>query len=639
LEEIGDLGEKPYYYTDGVGTISRELGDMIWAELCKVRRDHGARSVPPSAYQIRFLGYKGMVAIDEELPGIKMCLRPSMRKFTGRDGEFAEIEIARAFDRPNYSYLNRPMVMILEDRGVKRQSFMSLQNSAVANTRTIHDSLAQFRHVLRLHSLGTSYRLSFIIERLVGLGLDINTKDPEKRLDNAFFARLRDFAMTHVLRDIKHSARIPIPNSYLLVGVADEGPAYVGKGYENVYILPEGKIFACVQETPDDKPKWLRGSCTISRSPLVHPGDIQRVFAIGEPPKDKLCLFKNLKNCVVLPSTATTGRSLCSCLGGGDLDGDLYDIVFHAPLLPTEEVKPAEYPPGEVRETDGGRPSTVDDICDFIVEYISSDILGLLSDKHLTIADQSKYGTSDTHCLKLAELCSQAVDYPKNGIPVDMERVPRFLIPYKPDWHAAEVAAPRRTDYYESDRALGHLYRAIEIEDPAAFFTRNLQTTSAPLTDPISVALKWRIQEHFPNYTEPDGKCFEISRLFQTYVDELSYICLTHTLTSASDVRLHEEEVVVGTILAKCSQRRLRKDRMHRVRTHSQVIVHEIQREFVGDLENASKDEIRASLVKAWAAWDFSLRNSPSFGANSFGLIALGIIFDCLDKLEYNTYL
>lgn len=215
-----------------------------------------------------------------------------------------------------------------------------------------------------------------------------------------------------------------------------------------------------------------------------------------------------------------------------------------------------------------------------------------------------------------------------------MERVPRFLIPYKPDWHAAEVAAPRRTDYYESDRALGHLYRAIEIEDPADFFTRNLQTTSAPLADPISVALKWRIQEQLPNYTEPDGICLEINKLFQIYVDELSYICLTHTLTSASDVRLHEEEVVVGTILAKCSQRRLRKDRMHRVRTHSQVIVHEIQREFIDDPVNASKDEIRAGLVKAWAAWDFSLRKSSNFGANSFGLIALGIIFDCLQKLD-----
>lgn len=29
-EEMPDLGDAPYEYTDGVGTISTELGDMIW---------------------------------------------------------------------------------------------------------------------------------------------------------------------------------------------------------------------------------------------------------------------------------------------------------------------------------------------------------------------------------------------------------------------------------------------------------------------------------------------------------------------------------------------------------------------------------------------------------------------------------
>lgn len=44
-----------------------------------------------------------MVAINHQLSGIKMCLRPSMNKFKGRDEEFAEIEIARAFERPNHA--------------------------------------------------------------------------------------------------------------------------------------------------------------------------------------------------------------------------------------------------------------------------------------------------------------------------------------------------------------------------------------------------------------------------------------------------------------------------------------------------------------------------------------------------------
>jgi hypothetical protein len=29
----------------------------------------------------------------------------------------------------------------------------------------------------------------------------------------------------------------------------------------------------CVQQSPDVDPIWLRGPCTISRSPVAHPGD------------------------------------------------------------------------------------------------------------------------------------------------------------------------------------------------------------------------------------------------------------------------------------------------------------------------------------------------------------------------------
>lgn len=136
------------------------------------------------------------------------------------------------------------MIMVLEDRGVKLQTFMRLQNKAVAEARTIHQALSQFRQVLEAHSLGTSYRLAFVIEQLIGLGLDINSLDPKQRIDSAFLSRVRHFAMSHVLRDIKHRARILIPDSWLLVGVADEGPAYAGReGYEHVYVLPAGHIF------------------------------------------------------------------------------------------------------------------------------------------------------------------------------------------------------------------------------------------------------------------------------------------------------------------------------------------------------------------------------------------------------------
>lgn len=134
--------------------------------------------------------------------------------------------------------------MVLEDLGVRREVFQELQNDAVAEARCIDESLANFRKVLDSHGLGRSYRLSYLLRRIEGdLKLNLRAKGRKKGIDNHFLRQLRQVAVTDVLREIKHSARIPIPDSFLLVGVADEGPAYKAAGHESVYILPEGHIY------------------------------------------------------------------------------------------------------------------------------------------------------------------------------------------------------------------------------------------------------------------------------------------------------------------------------------------------------------------------------------------------------------
>lgn len=54
-EEMDDLGTEPYIFTDGVGTISKELGDMIWDALCEDRDDGYRRNVQPSAVSVFIL--------------------------------------------------------------------------------------------------------------------------------------------------------------------------------------------------------------------------------------------------------------------------------------------------------------------------------------------------------------------------------------------------------------------------------------------------------------------------------------------------------------------------------------------------------------------------------------------------------
>lgn len=51
--------------------------------------------------------YKGVVAIDLQLEGIKMRLRPSMKKFDVPNVKKAEIEIVQPFGYPINAYLNR----------------------------------------------------------------------------------------------------------------------------------------------------------------------------------------------------------------------------------------------------------------------------------------------------------------------------------------------------------------------------------------------------------------------------------------------------------------------------------------------------------------------------------------------------
>jgi RNA-dependent RNA polymerase len=102
--------------------------------------------------------------------------------------------------------------------------------------------------MLKSHSLGNKFHLSFILEQLHLLGLDLQNNADKRAIESVFLRRLLRCSMVHVLREIKFKARIPVPNSYQLVGVADEGQAYIREGAnpEDVFTLPESHIYGTV---------------------------------------------------------------------------------------------------------------------------------------------------------------------------------------------------------------------------------------------------------------------------------------------------------------------------------------------------------------------------------------------------------
>ena len=93
---------------------------------------------------------------------------------------------------------------------------------------------------------------------------------------------------------------------------------------------------------------------------------------------------------------------------------------------------------------------------------ILGDLVGRISTLHLTIADQSEKGSFDSRCLDLAEMASHAVDFTKSGVPVNRSRLPRADSKLRPDF-LSFPGDDFEKDTYSSNKALGHMFRAVPV--------------------------------------------------------------------------------------------------------------------------------------------------------------------------------
>ncbi|KAJ7130056.1 RNA-directed RNA polymerase 2, partial [Mycena crocata] len=632
---LPDISAGKWDFTDGVGTMSLELAEAIWNELRASRRRNRRVKNHPRVYQIRFQGSKGMLSVDYRLKGHVFCLRPSMIKFSAPHSR--TIDIARAFDKPGPYFLNRPLIMLLEGLGIRYEVFKEYQDKAVREVQESTRSLQTFARMLETHGLGTTYRLPSV---LLGLTqLDVDTLPT-----NTFYQKLLDFAVHHVLRLLKTKARIPVPHGVTVVGVAD-----VHK------YLKEGEIFVCTRAAESNRLNYIEGEVLISRSPTIHPGDIQLVRAIGKPPSDSPFAEEPLPNTVVF--SVLGARPLPSCLGGGDLDGDTYNII---PLnkcpgfWPQKTYQPGEYAPVEKKLVK--HRSTMVDVADFVVEYINSDVLGMVAINWLLIADQSHRGIFDPDCMKLAALHSDAVDYPKSGQPVAMDTIPKPKTSHKPDWHAPEVNSSSiyssLDDYYPSKRAIGKLFRAIELPEikpgTLSSFERRLMKEGRlklPTVDhladsldgfnlndddPVVLAIEAHVSRYIRTQVRPPDTVEYIAQIFNRYASELQGLCVAHTLSHGKTALLSEEEAVVGTIVAKSSQPRKRQELIASLREKSEILVRGVREELMGD-DDVTWEEC---LERAWLALELAIGMRKTFGAQSFLWLTLGVILDAIKEIE-----
>lgn len=175
--------------------------------------------------------------------------------------------------------------MLLETNGIERDAFLKLQRAAVQEANIITDTPSDFAKLVSFYSLGGSFSLVFLLRQLEKRKIfDFSRFKEHNDGILGFLQRLALLSKGHILRELKHHARIPVPDSWTLVGVADEWDG-----------LDEGEIYVNVNEPNGSGSIWLEGEVLVSRSPTVHRGDAQFHQAMGEPPEGSpYCKLSNL---------------------------------------------------------------------------------------------------------------------------------------------------------------------------------------------------------------------------------------------------------------------------------------------------------------------------------------------------------
>ncbi|KAK1775477.1 RNA dependent RNA polymerase-domain-containing protein [Copromyces sp. CBS 386.78] len=533
-----DVQRNGRVFSDGVGKISQGALEAIHREIPESKGY-------PNCFQVRWAGAKGMLALDTRLTGRQICIRDSMEKFRSHDQK--HLEICDMASKPIPLMLNRQMIKILEDMGAPAEWFIRLQEKELQHLRAITDSVHNVAAFLKLQCVGDSVHLSQFLK-------DVHKMNIDYRKDQ-FLRGIVEAVVLRELRLLKHKARIPVPHGITLFGVMDE-----------TGLLREGEVYV-TYETLDGRFKDppAAGPVVVTRSPALHPGDIQVARNVIPPAGSPL---RELKNCIVFSQNG--GRDLPSQLSGGDLDGDTFNVIWDQRIVSKlQTFSAADYPRVQPLELD--REIESKDMADFFVEFMKADHLGVIAVRHMILADVRDKGTLDEDCLTLAALHSKAVDFSKSGIHVNINELPRPP-PYRPDFlvngpdikihdksqidmeeqylrqDSDDEDDRPRYKYYASEKILGQLFRAVDekkiwtkhiklgVPPGGPSFWKELETCLLKRIRPIG-QVRWQ------------HRLDEARRICQSYEDAIRDAMVE--FADSPTQPLKELEVVMGFILNK----------------------------------------------------------------------------------------
>ncbi|KAL7000847.1 multidrug resistance protein [Sarracenia purpurea var. burkii] len=450
IEIIPDVevvrGGVNYVFSDGIGKISADFAHRV-AKKCALK------SSTPSAFQIRYGGYKGVVAVDPT-SSIKMSLRKSMSKY---ESENIKLDVL-AWSKYQPCFLNRQLITLLSTLGVGDYVFEMKQREAVEQLDTILTDPLRAQEALELMSPGEN---SNILREMLLCGYK---PDAEPFLS----MMLRAFRAAKLL-ELRTKTRVFVPRGRSMMGCLDEtktleyGEVFVqisGAGlrpfYDDSSVMLSGSDF-------DQRTRIVEGEVIVAKNPCLHPGDVRVLRAVNVP------ALHHMVDCVVFPQKGMRPHpNECS---GSDLDGDIYFVCWDPDLIPPREIPPMDYTPAPTKQLD--HDVTIEEVEEYFTNYIVNDSLGIIANAHTVFADRELKKAMSEPCIKLAKLFSIAVDFPKTGVPAEIPA--ELRVKEYPDF----MEKPDKPTY-ESECVIGKLFRAVKHISPESIksFTREVARKS-----------------------------------------------------------------------------------------------------------------------------------------------------------------
>lgn len=435
IEEIRDVevvtGGIKYTFSDGIGKISADFARRV-ASKC------GLSNIP-SAFQIRYGGYKGVVAIDPT-SSVKLSLRPSMSKY---ESDNTKLDVL-SWSKYQPCFLNRQIISLLSTLGVRDHAFETRQREAVAQLDAILEDPWKAQDALDLMAPGENTN---ILKEMLKCGYMPN--------EEPFLSMMLQTFRASKLLDLRLKARIFIPKARQMMGCLDEtGTLEYGQVFVRFSSAGSRKLYAESGMLDDNTSTdyIITGKVVVAKNPCLHPGDVRVLKAVDVP------ALYHMVDCIVFPRRGVRPHpNECS---GSDLDGDIYFVSWDHELIPPRQESPMAYNPAPNTQLD--HVVTIEEVEEYFTNYIVNDSLGIIANAHTVFADKEPAMALSSPCVELAKLFSIAVDFPKTGIPAEIP--PHLRVKEYPDF----MEKSDKTTY-ESQRIIGKLFR--EVKDIAPHTT------------------------------------------------------------------------------------------------------------------------------------------------------------------------